>query len=427
MTTGPSFVQVAHGWPPERIGGVELYVATLHGALIERGADSSVFVAGARDQETPDRCQVQGPDPAPRSFRDGFVRPGVEARFRAWLDQRRPEIVHFHHLAHLSLGLPRIAAERGAVPLMTLHDYHLLCPRGQLVDRDLRRCAGPEPERCARCVAGQLALTPATAWLGKASSRLPQGLRSRGRELLGRARRGLSSGVEERQRLVAEAVGCIHRFASPSRDLAQRVAGLGIPAERIDLVELPLVHPVQPAPPAGSGPLRLLFLGSMIPTKSPHSLVEAFASLPPGAATLHLAGPRPQLDLDPGYARRLEARVAGLPGASIEGAFAPGQVQSRLDAADVLVVPSRWEENSPLVVREASAAGLRVVAARRGGIAELVPKARFFEPNEPGALERALLAELRAGRGREPPRRWDDPARHAGRVLDWYHASTSNG
>jgi glycosyltransferase involved in cell wall biosynthesis len=162
-------------------------------------------------------------------------------------------------------------------------------------------------------------------------------------------------------------------------------------------------------------------MGSMIPTKGPQLLVEAFARLPAGAASLHLVGPRPAQDLDPDFAARLVARVAELPGASIEGAFEPGEAQARLDAADVLVLPSLWEENSPLVLREASAAGLRVVASRRGGVAELLPDARLFEPTRPNELLRGLAAELRAGRCRRQPVAWDGPVEHAGHVLAWYH------
>jgi glycosyltransferase involved in cell wall biosynthesis len=39
---------------------------------------------------------------------------------------------------------------------------------------------------------------------------------------------------------------------------------------------------------------------------------------------------------------------------------------------DVLVVPSLWPENSPLVIHEAQQHGAAIVAARMGGIPELV-------------------------------------------------------
>ena len=414
-------MQVAHGWPPERIGGVELYVRALHHGLRQAGLVSSVFHAGDTLQRMADRLQVPGPVRTPRSFRETVVRPDVEAWFRDWVWEHRPDVVHFHHLTHLSLGLPRVAREQGAVPVMTLHDYWLPCVRGQLVDRQQQRCSGPSPERCSPCVAGQLALAPGTAAAGRLLSVLPTAMRTRLREFVGRSSPRLDRVIRERQRLVEAAVARIQRFACPSRDLAARMTMLGLGSGRIDLTELPLVHPVAAAAPPGEGPVRFLFLGSLIPTKGPHLLVEAFARLPAGAATLHLAGPRPPNDLAPDYAERLVTRVRGLPGATIEEAFPPGQVQARLDHADVLVLPSLWEENSPLVVREATAAGLRVVVSRRGGVAELAPAARTFEPDESTSLLAALAAELRMGRGRVEPSNWDEPAAHARRVRSWYH------
>ena len=429
MTNGvPRLLLVTHGWPPERIGGVELYARALHDGLRALGVPCSVFCAGEDEERLPERRQVRGPLPRPASFSATLRRPDVEAAFAEWIADWRPDLVHFHHLTHLSLGLVGLARRAGAPALMTLHDYWLVCARGQLVDRALRRCLAPSPERCARCVGGQLALRP---WMAAIRGRLPEPsptLVARVREPLGRfAGRQGAAEMRERARLVAEAVAQVSRFAAPSRDLASRISELGIPAERIDLLPLPLVHPIRPAPDPEPGPVRFLFVGSLIPTKGPDLLLEAFAKLPAGAARLRIAGPSPPWDLDPGYAQRLRARAADLPEATIEAPFGPGGAQALLDAADVFVLPSRWEENSPLVLREASAAGLRIVAAARGGCAELVPEARFFEPEEPSSLFRALAAECRVGRRRVTPRTWDGPEAHARAMLCWYRAQLSAG
>ncbi len=420
-STHLAVVQVAHGWPPERLGGVELYARALHRALLEQGVDSSVFHAGASASRTDKRRQVVGPSPDARHFLDTVTRPEVEAHFAEWLALRAPAIVHFHHLTHLSLGLPRLARRMGALPLMTLHDYWLPCVRGQLVDRRLNRCPGPEPARCADCVAGQLALEPGIAAAGRLLAPLPPGLRAALREFWGRSRRGgLQPVIAERQRRVAAAVSQVARFHSPSADLARRIGRLCVPADRIDVMDLPLVHPVRSAPPVSPGVVRFLFLGSLIPTKGPHLLLEAFARLPAGAARLHLVGPSPANDLDPGYAERLRARARALPGVTVEGPFQPGQVQARLDASDVLVLPSLWEENSPLVVREARAAGLRVLASRRGGVSEIAPEARWFEPEQAGSLLKALAREVRQGRGRLPAAPIEGPEEHAASLCVWY-------
>jgi len=72
---------------------------------------------------------------------------------------------------------------------------------------------------------------------------------------------------------------------------------------------------------------------------------------------------------------------------------------------DVLVVPSLWLENSPLVIHEAFMAGVPVVAARIGGIADLIEHGRtglLYDPNQAGALEAALRSLM------ETPRRLED-------------------
>ena len=50
------------------------------------------------------------------------------------------------------------------------------------------------------------------------------------------------------------------------------------------------------------------------------------------------------------------------------GAFDRGDVPRVYGDLDVLVVPSLWPENSPLVIHEAFMHGVAVVGARLGGI-----------------------------------------------------------
>ncbi len=57
------------------------------------------------------------------------------------------------------------------------------------------------------------------------------------------------------------------------------------------------------------------------------------------------------------------------------------------------MVPSLWLENSPLVIHEAFMAGVPVVGARIGGIAELVADGQnglLYDPASPGELAAAL-------------------------------------
>lgn len=63
-----------------------------------------------------------------------FQSPYINEEFRKLLRKLTPDIVHFHHLNHLSVDLPNIAKEEfHARVVYTLHDYWLMCPRGQFL------------------------------------------------------------------------------------------------------------------------------------------------------------------------------------------------------------------------------------------------------------------------------------------------------
>ena len=97
-------------------------------------------------------------------------------------------------------------------------------------------------------------------------------------------------------------------------------------------------------------------------------LLEAARELPAGAYEIEVWG---ALDTFPDYTASLRAMARGLP-VRFCGAFHNGQGAEVYAASTLLVVPSLWPENSPLVIHEAFMAGVPVVASRIGGIPELV-------------------------------------------------------
>jgi len=68
-------------------------------------------------------------------------------------------------------------------------------------------------------------------------------------------------------------------------------------------------------------------------------------------------------------------------------------VEQEYRSARFLVVPSRWFEGCPLVILEAMAHGLPVIASRIGGLPELVDEGvtgLLFEPGNQDDLARAM-------------------------------------
>ena len=98
------------------------------------------------------------------------------------------------------------------------------------------------------------------------------------------------------------------------------------------------------------------------------------------------------LDTFPDYVASLRRLARELP-VQFRGGFERGVVARVYAGLDLLVVPSLWPENSPLVIHEAFQAGVPVVGARVGGIPELLRDGRgglLYEAFSPADLARTL-------------------------------------
>src|SRR5262249_9454675 len=129
--------------------------------------------------------------------------------------------------------------------------------------------------------------------------------------------------VERRLAAVRALAARVDLFLAPSRTLRARFLAFGVPAARI--AHHPYGHDHAPfallPPRTASERLRIGFLGSLMVSKAPHLLLEAFAGLPAGRAELRLLGGVSAYHGDDGYGRLLEPRLAR-PGVRFEGPVA---------------------------------------------------------------------------------------------------------
>ena len=128
----------------------------------------------------------------------------------------------------------------------------------------------------------------------------------------------------------------------------------------------------EPSPERG----RLLYAGVVMPRKRVLDLLEVFEVVRrtvPGAK-LRIAGPAPDTE----YSTGVHARVGELGLADdVEflGSLSPDELLDEYRRASLFVLAS-GEENSPMVIGEAMAVGVPVVATRAGGIRYLVEDGR---------------------------------------------------
>lgn len=201
------------------------------------------------------------------------------------------------------------------------------------------------------------------------------------------------------RRQIAWALGQAARVVAVSRALADEVALLGVPRERIAVVmngvDSELFHPRDRAAARRElglpdGPLAL-YVGNLKVEKGVIDLAQAWARVA-------LDVPEAQLAIVGGGPAR-SALEAGLPPrATLYGAQPLTAIPTWLAACDVLVLPSH-AEGTPNVVLEALACGRRVVASSVGGIPDLITSptlGALVPPKRPDALAASLTQALRA-------------------------------
>jgi glycosyltransferase involved in cell wall biosynthesis len=141
------------------------------------------------------------------------------------------------------------------------------------------------------------------------------------------------------------------------------------------------------------GPLRLLFLGNVIPRKGLHTLLEALALLPREGWRLTVVG---SLEVDPAYVRQIRRQIAqaGWGGqVNFTGALEKEELASFLAHSQVLAVPSSYE-GFGIVYLEGMAFGLPALATTAGGAREIITSGREGFLVSPGDAE-ALSTHLR--------------------------------
>lgn len=413
---------IVHGFPPDALGGTEIYTHDLAHAFVRRGAEVTILCREA-DPARPEYAvrreereglivwRINNTFRDVRAYQDVYRNAAIRDLAAALVDEIRPDIVHLQHITCLSTDLLIEFGRRGLPVFFTLNDYWLLCQRGQLLDLDGERCPGPT-HGCSRCADAAAGAPPSVHRAAAIWRRIERFLPSAPAAPLGRfARRcaeawsdgeTASREMARRNEHIRAMAAHVTFFLTPSQTLHDRFLDFGIPAEKLRRIEQGIAQErlLQVAGErrrAEGEPLRVGFLGSLIVSKAPHVLLEAFAGLPEGAATLEIYGAIAPYHGDDSYRARLESLLEGdaarRRGIRFHGPVPHAEVPRALASIDVMVLPSIWLENAPFSIREAFTAGVPVAASRLGGMAEMVEDGvtgLLFEPGDAQDLCRVL-------------------------------------
>lgn len=263
----------------------------------------------------------------------------VAARVKAF----KPDILHSNNLSGLTTAVWRTAAELGIPVLHTLHDYYLTCPRCSRFS-DGHACE-------ASCMSCQL-LT----------------FRRRG------ATRYLDAivGVSQRILDIHTRLGLFTQ--TPLKIVIRNASTADVGGEETAMVD---------------GTVTFGFIGRLTEEKGIYNLVRAVAMIPPERIRLVIAGHASESQRKQIKALAPNARIEFL------GFVQPKQFYQQVH---VVVVPSVWEDPSPLVVADAQAACKPLLGTPFGGIQEAIKPGMtgWLTSPDPDSIAKSISAIVEA-------------------------------
>jgi len=322
----------------------------------------------------------------------------VAGWFRDLVARLKPDFVHFFHLSRLSASLVDVCVAQKIPTVLTATDFWFICPTSQLRLPDDGLCQGPSlwSINCIRhisklhqpaSVSAALERTPAPLLAAGLSI-----LRLSGSKKWPAGNHALA--LTRRASHLASRINKINRVLAPTRLMAQLLTANGAEAGRVSVCPygIALEHSRSSQRPARTEgqPLRIGFIGTLYDHKGAHVLLEAVASIPKARVTVDIYG---RLEDFPEYTNRLKGIAADDERIRFKGTFLNSEIASIFEQLDVLVVPSVWYENTPLVIHSAQAFCCPVIASDLGGMSESVRDAKdglLFEPGNSAELGRLI-------------------------------------
>lgn len=268
----------------------------------------------------------------------------IVRHIRGEIRRLSPDIVHVHNVSGTSLA-PFLACRLEGIPVLnTLHDLWLLCPNNMRYRRDGTFCdPATHRDTCRQC------LRKYDYW----------------------------ADIPHRRRLFAALTANVHRFLSPSQAVIDRHVEAGYHRDRFRLLRngmaeqpvpytAPTKRPSTPPDASGTDSLTLLFAGGGVEIKGAQVILSALPHLATQQFNFRLlvAGGG-----DPGTLaamRELSTHV------QILGQVPFQEMRALYAAADLVLFPSLWHENAPMVIHESYQTGTPVAGSNFGAIPEWI-------------------------------------------------------
>jgi glycosyltransferase involved in cell wall biosynthesis len=305
----------------------------------------------------------------------------------AWLAEVPCDVIHVQHLSGFGAGALSAIHSVGQPLVLTLHDYWLIDPLGQMYATESPTAPDPEDLLNAPPFGWAVGEPRFDVWVNRIRACWPHLLPSGGGVKTGPEDEPVADDIETVRVCLDYALKQLEMptiVLSPSAAAAEVFARAGVTPGRIRVCENGvdvggLVEAVAEqrallkvqANATGQAPqgLKLGILGSVLPSKGALEFVQAFIEAHVPGLTLEIHGNQPPYHGDTRYLERLRRLSELYPRVRLHGPYDQDQLPRILAGLDGVAAPSRWEEVFGLTVREARAAGLPILVSDTGALA----------------------------------------------------------
>ncbi len=377
-------LKIIHGYPPNYNAGSEVYSQSICNELSKKHK-VSIFTReenpysadfGLRHEKNNENLNfyiVNNPQ-----GKDGYRHKQLDDNFAQLISDIKPDIAHIGHLNHLSTGIVDELNKLKIPIVFTLHDFWLMCPRGQFLTRSIGQennfqlCSGQQDHKCARdCY---------QVYFSGNKQDEEQDIQN------------WSRWTHQRMTETKAIIDKVDLFIAPSNYLRNRfIADFAIPENKIIYLDygFPTEYLTQTEKSKETTNFTFGYIGTHIPAKGINQLIEAFKDIEE-PATLRIYGKHN------GQSTNALKLLTAISKNKIE--FVGEYINHNLandvfSKVDCIVVPSIWAENSPLVIHEAQSCKVPVITADFGGMKEYVKhKANglLFEHRNTNSLKEQL-------------------------------------
>lgn len=356
-------LKIIHGYPPNYNAGSEVYSQSICNELSKKHK-VSVFTReenpyapcfSIREQKVNENLTlyfVNNPQ-----GKDGYRHKQMDDNFAELVKQLNPDIAHIGHVNHLSTGLVDELNKLKIPIIYTLHDFWLMCPRGQFLTRSIGKennfqlCDKQDDKKCATdCYK--------VYFSGREKNEQKE-------------MEYWSNWIHQRMKETKSFINKVDLFIAPSHYLRNRfIKDFGIAENKIIYLDygFPTEYLTQTEKSKEKTLFTFGYIGTHIPAKGVNLLIEAFKQIEVPAKLL-IWGYK---DEQSSNALRKLALNAKNP-IEFKGQYVNKNLANEVfSQVDCIVVPSIWGENSPLVIHEAQACKIPVITADFGGMKEYV-------------------------------------------------------